>query len=89
MKNTIEAKQGYVIKGAKLKDSNIPVNIVKDGEQIIMICDKASFEKYIDECVNGNNECAELCEIFTTVKGNQFIYWRDNELDIDYLTKVV
>lgn len=42
----------------------------------------------IDECKNGNDETAEKMEVFTTEKSNQFIYWRSNEIDADYLTKV-
>ena len=34
------------------------------------------------------DEMFRRCEVFTTVKGNQFIYWRDEEIDADYITKV-
>ena len=34
------------------------------------------------------NECYHVCEVFTTIKGNQFIYTRDEEIDEDYLVKV-
>ena len=41
---------------------------------------------YLEESVD--NECFEACEIFKTIKGNYFIYWRDNEIDFDYITKI-
>lgn len=31
---------------------------------------------------------AHKVEVFTTVKGNQFIYWRDEKSDEDFITKV-
>ena len=44
---------------------------------------------YIEEVVNGNNECAVKFEVFTTRKGNQFIYWGDTETGEDFITKVI
>ena len=37
---------------------------------------------------NAGNEAARKCEVFTTVKGNQFVYWRDEEADWDLITKI-
>ena len=47
---------------------------------------KRSYEDYKDE--ERQNEMFRRYEVFTTVKGNQFIYWRDEEIDADYITKV-
>lgn len=41
------------------------------------------FEQELSE-----NECFRVCEVFTTLKGNKYIYCRDEEADIDYLVKV-
>lgn len=43
-------------------------------------------EDYLEE--KEGNECFNLCEVFTTQKGNQYIYWRDEEIDEDRITKV-
>ena len=40
------------------------------------------------EVLDDGNELAHKVEVFTTVKGNQFIYWRDEESDEDFITKV-
>lgn len=45
-------------------------------------------EDYIDEYKNDGNECAVKYEVFTTIHGNQFIYWGCLETSEDYITKV-
>lgn len=57
-----------------------------DGQNVIMLCELKPYGIYKEEAKE--NECFEKCEVFTTQKGNQYIYWRDNELDEDYITKV-
>lgn len=87
MKNTIKAKKGYKV--VKIKDEQRDnMCLLKDGDERIMLAELRSYKDYIDECKNGNDETAEKMEVFTTEKSNQFIYWRSNEIDADYLTKV-
>lgn len=90
MKNTIKAKKGYSVayyfeKCAIASHTN-KYGKVYDGEELIMTAEVISYEDYIYE--KENNECFKQLEVFTTEKGNQFIYWIDTEFSRDYLTKV-
>ena len=83
-KDTIIAKEGYKIRFPKNKLEN--VRYLYDGENLIMIAkvmELNEFEKELSE-----NECFRVYEIFTTLKGNKYIFCRDEEADIDYLVKV-
>ena len=86
MKTTIRAKNGYTVKKILNPKTREIKRILSDGDDIIMIADIASFEQYKDDIEN--SEGFAFCECFETVKGNKFIYYRDNELDIDYLVKL-
>ena len=86
MKTTIRAKNGYTIKKILNRETGEVKRILRDGDDIIMIADIASIEQYKDDIAK--NEGFTFCECFETVKGNKFIYYRDNELDIDYLVKL-
>lgn len=85
MKNTIKAKKGYKVVKSK---SNDKICLIKDGDEKILIAEIRSYGDYVEECKKGGDETAEKMEVFTTEKNNQFIYWRSNEIDADYLTKV-
>lgn len=86
MRDTIKSRDGFHVKKV--------VNIVTGGEGFrvddgcnpLFVARKRSRADYQDE--KRYNEMFRLCEVFTTVKGNQFIYWRDDEIDEDYITKV-
>lgn len=86
MRNTIKAKNGYRV----VKVRNIITGKegwrIDDGSEPLFVAQKRTYEDYQDE--KRQNECFKQCEVFTTVKGNQFIYWRDEEIDVDYITKV-
>ena len=85
MRNTIKAKVGYVVWHRKNNPDKITVC---DGDDILFKGEQRSWEDYKDEVLDEGNEMAHKCEVFTTVKGNQFIYWRDEESDEDFITKV-
>ena len=86
MRNTITANVGYVVRHLKNNPDTIRLY---DGDELLFQGTLRTYEDYVDECVNGNDESAVQYEVFTTVKGNQFIYWRSEEYDEDYLTKIV
>lgn len=86
MKNTIKAKNGYRVKKAKNIRTGEEVCAILDGVDILFVAYERTYDDYKEE--ERNNEMFNRCEIFTTVKGNQFIYWRDEELDADYVTKL-
>lgn len=85
MKNTIEAGEVYRVKKGTNTKTNEKVYCVYDGEFPVMVCKRRKFAEFLDELAQ--NECAKIYEVFTTEKGNQFIYWRDDEADVDYLTQ--
>ena len=88
MKDTIKAKSGYWIGNSKAtrEEHGEDARVLLDGQDVVMVCHKRTIEEY--DYNKRENECFEKCEVFTTQKGNQFIYWRDNELNEDYITKV-
>ena len=85
MRNTIKAKVGYEVRYLKSKPDTVRVY---DGEVFLFEGERRSYEDYVEEVVNEGNEMARKCEVFTTTKGNQFIYWRDEEADWDLITKI-
>ena len=96
MKTTIKAKVGYRVRRVVIQDPNSELLtlfkspcVLRDGEDLVMVADDRSIGDYESEVVRGENEMAHFCECFTTVKGNKFIYWRDEESDEDFLTMIV
>ena len=85
MRNTIKAKVGYEVRHLKSKPDTVRVY---DGEVFLFEGERRSYEDYVEEVVNEGNEMARKSEVFTTTKGNQFIYWRDEEADWDLITKI-
>lgn len=85
MRNTIKAKVGYVIWHYASEPNKL---IVCDGDDVLFEGEHRSWEDYKEEVLKGRNEMAHKVEVFTTMKGNQFIYWRDEESDEDFITKV-
>ena len=86
MRDTIKAKDGYHIVKCRNIITGEECWRIDDGCTPLFVAQKRSYEDYLYE--KDDNEMFNLCEIFTTVKGNQFIYWRDEEIDADYITKV-
>ena len=86
MRDTITANVGYVVRHLKNNPDTIRLY---DGDELLFQGTLRTYEDYVDECVCGNDETAVQYEVFTTVKGNQFVYWRSEEFDEDYLTKIV
>ena len=99
MNNTITAKQGYRVCTLKegtdlyeLASFNFDetdmknVKVVADGTSLVMFALLVPYKDYLEE--REENECFNLCEVFTTRKGNQYVYWRDEEIDLDCITKI-
>lgn len=84
MRDTIKADYGYSVRycadGKHCK--------LYDGDRLVMSAELRTKEDYDDEVLNDGNEMAVKFEVFTTAKGNQFIYWGDLETDEDFLTKL-
>lgn len=87
MKVTITAKIGYTVRVIRRFNSDVIVGLaLYDGDHLVMDAKYATVDDYTDN--RENNEAFNLCEIFKTVKGNTFAYWRDEDLDEDYITKL-
>ena len=86
MKDTIKAKEEYRVVKVRNIITGEEGYRIDDGAQPLFVAQRRSWEDYKDE--KEQNECFHQCEVFTTGKGNQFIYWRDEEIDADYITKV-
>ena len=82
MKVTIKAKDGYRVR--KCSQSQWAV---LDGEKLTMICNRVSMDAYQEVMKSTSGDGFEFCECFETVKGNKFIYFRDNDFDVDYIVK--
>lgn len=86
IKPTISARIGYKVRRVKNLETGETKLGLYDGDRLIMVADRMDIEEFND--AKENNEAYNLCEVFTTVAGNVFAYWRDEELDEDYLTKI-
>lgn len=94
-KETIKAKESYrIFKKERFTAQELPLTvtdlhdvILLDGNFFVMGAETRSYEDFIEECINGDNEAAYFCEMFITKKGNKMIYWRDAATDEDFLTK--
>lgn len=83
MKNTIMPKYEYIVK--RLKPSMV-VSLY-DGVKFIMNAELKPHKDFIEE--KDCNEMFNWCETFVANyddKQVQFVYWRDEEIDEDYLT---
>ena len=86
IKPTISARIGYRVRGVKNLETGETKFGVYDGDHLIMVADRMSVEAFDD--AQENNEAFNLCEVFATVAGNVFAYWRDEDLNEDYITKI-
>lgn len=85
MKDTVTAKTAYKVFHSKTNPCNIRV---RDGQDILFDGVERTWDDYIDECVKGNNEMALQMDVFTTDRGNQFVYWIDLETGEDFISRV-
>ena len=84
--DTIQPKSAYGIYFLPNdKRTEYPDNarLLLDGQTPVMLCYKRDYSEMVAEM--GDNECFELCEIFSTWN-KKVAYWRDNELDEDYIS---
>lgn len=86
MKDTIKSKAGYRIRAGKNIHGEI-IKIIYEGDNILFWAYPMNMSEY--KYHKENNEAFNFCEVFTTRGGNQFIYWRDEEIDRDYITNVL
>lgn len=86
MKTTIKAETGYRISYARHRETGERYAKLYDGDNLIMIAKVLTKAELQAE--TRDNEAFGICEVFTTVKGNKFVYARDEESDEDFLCKV-
>lgn len=80
--DTIKAEVGYRV--SRNKEDN-DLRLLRDGNDPIMIAIIMDYETFLENLFE--NEAFGVCEVFTTTKGNKFLYARDEEADEDYLIK--
>ena len=87
-KDTIQAHEGYKVFVCKDKTTGEPskMRALYDGDVVIMYAERRPASDFVEE--SRENECFSFCETFTTVNGGRYVYWRDEELDRDYLTRI-
>lgn len=85
MKDTIKANDFYHVHN-RVNVKGLPVAEVFDGDKFLFEAERKFYSDYKDE--KDGNECFVFHEVFTTRKGNQFIYWGDTELDADYISLI-
>jgi len=95
MLTTIKAKSGYKVRRYKenseswykLREAGFENPcVLRDGDEVIMVAELVTYPSYCAE--REQNEAFNFCECFVTEKGNRFVYWRDEEIDLDCLTKL-
>lgn len=60
--------------------------VLYNGSKRLMTAIPATRSDWDEEVRRGGNECAHTCEIFRDTTGKLWIYWRDEEIDVDYLS---
>jgi len=89
MKNykiTLKAKDGFKVSLGHERTTLRPMRLLRDGTNIVMCAYDMSYKDFLENLED--NEMFGYYEVFKTIKGNKFIYARDNEIDEDYLIKV-
>lgn len=66
-----------------MKSNGVKTNmraIRDESGELITYAEKRTIQDYIDECLHGENECAELLAKYVRVRdGKDAILWFDNE----------
>lgn len=86
--DTIQPKAAYSVHIPKLKTKTADSEsdrVLLDGGVFVMRCKRREYSDFIDDM--RQNECFNLCEIFSTSSA-KWAYWRDEEADEDYITKI-
>ena len=93
MKDTIKAKVGYKVRCFRNGFGELRAItergdncLVFDGDKVLYAAQMVPVADY--EYNKQNNECFCMCEVFSTIKGSQFIYWIDTETGEDFVTKI-
>lgn len=87
MKDTIKAKNGYKICNGHDICDNSKYKLLCDGDEILFGVKEIKTREWHEKEIE-DNEMYHIVEVFTTIKGNQFIYSRDEETDEDFIVRV-
>lgn len=83
---TNKAKIGYRVIRVRNEVTGEECLRVYDGDMPLFVASERSFVDF--QYQMQYSKCFMLYAVFATVKGNQFIYWRDEDIDADYITKI-
>jgi len=81
-----KSKEGFTIIKGRMKQTGESCYVLKDGDKPLFAAKRRSLEETENE--RRENEMFRLCGYFRTKKNNTFLYWRDEETDEDFFTKV-
>lgn len=83
MKITILAKNGY-----RVRPVTHELWVVLDGNMPVMYCHRVFPGEYHEMLKSTSGDRYEICDCFETVEGEKYIYFTDNDFDIDYIVKI-
>lgn len=87
MKDTIKAQLGgykvVPVVNAITGEKGVRID---DGHQPLFAAKLTDMDEYLSN--QTGNDCFNFCEVFSTVDGKQYIYWRDEEANEDFITPV-
>ena len=73
-----------------IKSNGVETNmraIRDESGELITYAEKRTMQDYIDECLHGENECAELLAKYERVRdGKDAILWFDNETQEKFIS---
>lgn len=81
---TIQPKEAFRVKKVRNVITGQKAYMVYDGNEPLMVAEMKDYVEYKDN--KRDNECFRFCETFKTEIGATYIYWRDEELNADYIT---
>ena len=86
MKDSIKAREYFHVKRGAESDTGREMRGIYDGDELICAGYVMTEQDHADNM--DGNECYQIIEVFTTRKGNQFIYSTDWEIDEYYIIKI-
>ena len=86
MKDTVRARHGYVVNPARCLITGKELAQITDGPNVVAVAERKDLAQFFEQDEKGE---VYYHEIFTTVKGNRFLFWKDFDLkDIGYLAEL-
>ena len=85
--DTITARVGFHVKRADDLETGETRYAVLDGKKVVLASAQLRRRRETVECLK-NRRRYKIEEVFSTMSGNQFVYWRDTNTDEAFLTLI-